>query len=410
MRAALAAVAVAALGVAAPATAGRPTCALLRPPPLEASFDHASYRPGEVAVLDVHARAPEIDVQILRSAPEVSPVDRPDLVDGVPIGPARSYVWGPDEHEVWIGLGSSWPSGVYFARVQEPDGRLAFAPFVLRPRALGATRAAVVVPTYTWQAYNFRGLGSWYTCGRVRSVDLGRPYLHRGLPPHFRAYDLPFIQWLTFTHKDVDYLADHDLGAVASGARLRTLYDLVVFEGHEEYVTQHVYDIVERYRDLGGNLMFLSANSFFRHVQIHRRRMALIGLWRDEGRPEAALGGAEYVGGNPRYRNKPYRITRANRVPWLFAGTGLGNGDPIRGAFGIEIDARTRSSPPQTVVVARIPNEFGRGGTAEMTYYETARGAKVFAAGTLAFGGSAEIEPVATILENLWARLVGEAG
>src|SRR6266516_1593717 len=206
MRAALAAVAVAALGVAAPATAGRPTCALLRPPPLEASFDHASYRPGEVAVLDVHARAPEIDVQILRSAPEVSPVDRPDLVDGVPIGPARSYVWGPDEHEVWIGLGSSWPSGVYFARVQEPDGRLAFAPFVLRPRALGATRAAVVVPTYTWQAYNFRGLGSWYT----------------------------------FTHKDVDYLADHDLGAVASGARLRTLYDLVVFEGHEEYVTQHV--------------------------------------------------------------------------------------------------------------------------------------------------------------------------
>jgi hypothetical protein len=92
-------------------------------------------------------------------------------------------------------------------------------------------------------------------------------------------------------------------------------------------------------------------------------------------------------------------------LPWLFAGTGLRNGDLVRGTFGIEIDARVRASPPQTIVVASIPDEFGRGETADMTYYETARGAKVFAAGTLAFGGSAEIEPVATMLENLWERL-----
>ena len=40
----------------------------------------------------------------------------------------------------------------------------------------------------------------------------------------------------------------------------------MIFSGHEEYVTQQIYDVVQRYRDLGGNLAFLSANNFFRHV------------------------------------------------------------------------------------------------------------------------------------------------
>jgi hypothetical protein len=40
-----------------------------------------------------------------------------------------------------------------------------------------------------------------------------------------------------------------------------------------------------------------------------------------------------------------------------------------------------------------------------MTYYETARGAKVFAAGTLDFGGSVMTWPVRRMLDNLWARL-----
>ena len=35
--------------------------------------------------------------------------------------------------------------------------------------------------------------------------------------------------------------------ALASGDDLRRLYDLVVFPGHTEYVSQHAYDVVERY-------------------------------------------------------------------------------------------------------------------------------------------------------------------
>ena len=75
------------------------------------------------------------------------------------------------------------------------------------------------------------------------------------------------------------------------------------------------------------------------------------------------------------------------------------------GGYGIEIDSTTPDSPPDTVVVAQIPDLLGPGITAQMSYYETPGGAKVFAGGTLDFGGSALTAPVARMLENLWARL-----
>ncbi len=40
-----------------------------------------------------------------------------------------------------------------------------------------------------------------------------------------------------------------------------------------------------------------------------------------------------------------------------------------------------------------------------MTYYETPRGAKVFAAGSMNFGGSAGSANVSTMLTNLWDML-----
>ena len=76
------------------------------------------------------------------------------------------------------------------------------------------------------------------------------------------------------------------------------------------------------------------------------------------------------------------------------------------GQYGIEIDHTTAQSPPGTIVLARIPDLFGPGRSAEMTYYETAGGARVFSAGVLAFGIRAVRDrAVAGILENVWRRL-----
>jgi len=71
----------------------------------------------------------------------------------------------------------------------------------------------------------------------------------------------------------------------------------------------------------------------------------------------------------------------------------------------MKIDATTRSSPSGTIVVAVIPNIFGPGINAEMTYYETPAGARVFNAGTLDFAGSVLTAPVTRMLENLWSRM-----
>ena len=54
-------------------------------------------------------------------------------------------------------------------------------------------------------------------------------------------------------------------------------------------------------------------------------------------------------------------------------------------------------------VLAEIPNLFGPGFTAQMTYYETANGAKVFASGAFTLA-SAVNSPIG---ERLVANLIG---
>jgi len=56
-------------------------------------------------------------------------------------------------------------------------------------------------------------------------------------------------------------------------------------------------------------------------------------------------------------------------------------------------------------VLAHIPGIFGPGKSAEMTYYTTPAGAKVFSAGVMNFGGSALWPIVSTMLQNLWTTL-----
>jgi N,N-dimethylformamidase beta subunit-like, C-terminal len=192
---------------------------------------------------------------------------------------------------------------------------------------------------------------------------------------------------------------------VSTPAALAARYDLLVFAGHEEYVTPHAFDLVEGYRDRGGNLVFLSANNFLYRVFRSGSSITKTERWRDLGRPEASLVGIQYVDWFQNvYPNRPYVVTGVRRAPWLFRGTRLGDGDRF-GLYGIEIDARTPASPPGTQVLATIPDAFGAGKTAEMTYYTSPRGAKVFAAGVLNFGGAALVPPTPRLLENLWARV-----
>ena len=395
-------------------TGRRPTAPVIRVLGVDAGFTRESYVPGETATLRVATDALVLSLQVFRAGTEDVPTYNDTLMNGVPVTDPVDIGWASPDRPGAIPVPvGDWPSGVYFAKLTADDGRIGFAPFVIRPAELGATRVAVIIPTNTWQAYNFRdddgnGWGdTWYAKGAGSTVKLGRPFLRRGVPPQYRKYDLGFLRWLAQRGKQPDYLTETDL-EVLNGDALAGRYDLVIFGGHTEYVTPREFDAIGRYRDLGGNLMFLSADNFFWQVQRRGDVLSRTRKWRDLGRPESALIGVQYRANDNGRLQRPFIVRAADTVPWLFAGTDLSNGASLGqelGGYGIEIDMTTPASPPGTTVLAEIPDLFGPGFTAQMTYYETPTGAKVFAAGAIDFGGTALLPAVSRMLENLWARL-----
>jgi hypothetical protein len=399
-----------------PTIPGQSRAPVVRVLGIEAACGRRSYVPGDLIWLRIVADARRLTLQTLHCGPEPEYSDRADEMSGVPVGKLVTLPWlayrnAPQQVRLLV---EDWPTGVYAVRLTAKDGRVGFAPFVVRPKTLGASRQAVVLPTNTWQAYNFYdadgdGFGDTWYAGGNPPVVLTRPYRERGVPPRFHRYDAPYLRWLSVTGKTPDYITDDDLETIVSGDELRRLYDLVVFPGHTEYETAHVYDVIQRFRDLGGRLISLSANAFFWKIKRTQNEIHRVKLWRNLGRPEAALLGAQYRANDNGTHQGSFVVANAQAVPWLFEGTEIENGSTIGDAvngYGIEVDAMTRSSPPGTVLVATIPNIFGQGINAEMTYYETPAGARVFNAGALDFGGSVLTYPVSRMLENLWSHML----
>jgi hypothetical protein len=390
--------------------------------PLLAGFQARSYAPGQVAVLAIRGGdTNRAALQIFRAGASGTP------------GPAAAPGWdkatfgkpatrpqqvhrptGVSRWLVHVRLGSDWPSGDYVARLTW--GRHAdYAPFVLRAGRLGAAPVLVVEPTNTWHAYDDVDGDSWYLNPAVHHIDLTHPFaasrvngqpVPAGLPEQFQRFDVGFLRWYWRSGYRADFISDDDLEHI-SNARQLSHYRLIVFGGHEEYVTSHTFDVITAYRNGGGNLAFLSANNFFYRVEVSGNTMTGRTPWRNLGRPEAALVGAQYAGwdeGN--YPNRPYRITNTAAAPWLFQGTGLHDGS-IVGNYGIEVDEPNSASPPHTHVLAVIPNELGPGKPAEMTIYTRGR-STVFDAGAINFEASAHWPALSRFFSNLWSHLSGE--
>jgi hypothetical protein len=396
-----------------------PRAPVVRLQGIDANFTTQSYVAGETATLRVSTDAPEVTVRIFQSGPEREVVYADNQMAGVetafnPVTYTWNKWWRSRTRRLTLKV-PNVPSGLYYAQLGAPDGRIGYAPFVVRPTELGkAHRVLVVLPTDTWEAYNHQdmdgdGYGdTWYAGEANQTVDTTRPYIARGVPPRFYRYDLPFLHWLYWSGWGAEFISDSDFDLIRSGDDLAKAYNAIVFEGHEEYVTEHQFDVVQRFRDLGGNLMFLSANNFFWRVQRTGDTIRRARQFRQIGKPEAALIGVQYRANDRGEKQGLYVVQNTAYAPFLWYGTDLVDGSSFGqfvGGYGIEIDVKTPQSPVGTVVVATIPNLFGDGLSAEMTYYETTAGAKVFAAGTLDFGGSASFWPIRRMLDNLWTRL-----
>ena len=308
------------------------------------------------------------------------------------------------------------------------------------------------------------GSGVCYS-SRLRPIPSLRPAFITsalGFPRHLAA-DLMIVEWLAAEGFEVDVLTDDDLDADPA-----TLdgYRVVLTGSHPEYVSQAMLDAFEAFVGDGGRLMYLGGNGFCwvtsrspdgRMIEVRRGQTnqlpwdscagelhhsttgELGGQWELRGRGARRLVGVNISAMG--LTAQAYQRTEAARDPrysWVF--DGLADDQPIGGegmvlgaAGGYEIDSAdvTLGSPASTVVLATAagdekdyelvtPGSTFTGkppvGTppsarADMVLLETASGGAVFSVGSIAWGGSLQVNggdnPVATVTRNVLTRFLG---
>src|SRR5215208_6236017 len=124
-------------------------------PKVEAFFTSESYPRGARAHLVIADHARGVSVRIFHAGAESTWNRANDEMYGVPVTPIRALGRVHGRRVLDIALGS-WPSGIYYAEVKAAGDRKGYAPFVLSPRRWGEHKVAIVIPTQTWQAYNYR--------------------------------------------------------------------------------------------------------------------------------------------------------------------------------------------------------------------------------------------------------------
>ncbi|MGL6278817.1 MAG: N,N-dimethylformamidase beta subunit family domain-containing protein [Gaiella sp.] len=316
---------------------------------------------------------------------------------------------------------SAWRSGYYLAKLilttGTDTGRAAAVPFAVRPPAGARPALLVVLPVNTWQQYNAWGGLNTYTdkVAAVR-VSFDRPYAHDLVKP---LLDYPIVRFVDQFRYDAGYVTDVDVDRDPS-LLLRT--QLVVVPGHSEYWTKRMRDGLERARDAGVDLAFLSGNTGYwqtRYTDASRRallqyRSAAVDpitdpsletvRWRDQpvDRQECELIGVQWQGGHPLTDPgvHPYTVARgALTHPW-FRGTGFRAGDRVRGAVGYEWDAIAPECAATNRRVRvlfhyegkRTPQKTGvytstfHSTNADLVTYRARSGATVLAVGSIDFG------------------------
>ncbi len=323
-------------------------------------------------------------------------------------------------HHWWLSwrlqIPATWSTGAYVAVLTTADGRhRSHIPFTVRDR--DPADLLLVLPDITWQAYNLfpedgRGGASLYHAwdeeGRLLgeedaavTVSFDRPYAGAGLPLHVgHAYD--FIRWAERVGYDLAYADARDLHA---GRVDPSLYRGVVFPGHDEYWTVPMRRAVERARDGGTALVFLSANTMFWQSQLDplpggspdrlltcrkHQGPGKPAQWRTQGEPEQHVLGIQYTGQVPR----PNPLVVRNSEHWFWDATDAGDGDELPGLVAGEADRYfPRTSLPdhtERVLLAHSPYRDARGARRhqETSLYRAPSGALVFSSGTFAWSPS----------------------
>jgi hypothetical protein len=255
---------------------------------------------------------------------------------------------------------SNFVTGYYAARFPTSNG-VRYILFSVRPVVLGShAPIAVIQPSNSDVAYNRFGGKSVYDSisddgHRATVVSFNRPYFDDSGLARYEIWEDHFVRWMKSEGRPFEVLTDDDL---EEGISLEA-YKAVVIVGHAEYWSRNARHTLEQYSRGGGHVAVFGANTMWWQVRVdlEARQMTiykeaapdpLLGVdddlvtvnWTDWPvlDPENRILGSSFL--NAGYANKQEngdRVPIPDRIPytvrnashWVFAGTGVRNGDPI---------------------------------------------------------------------------------
>ena len=311
-----------------------------------------------------------------------------------------------------------WVSGMYMVKLTASNGVQSYIPFVLRSSK--PSDFAFIHTANTDEAYNSWGGTSLYNdfthtlkAHRAFQVSFDRPFEQDTGAGLFFWYEYPMVRWLEQQGYDISYLSDPDLQNTST---VLQNYHAMLIVGHSEYWSKQMRDTLETAVNKGVNLAVFAANSIYWQIRYEPRPsggqsvperilVCYKGLGHQDpfygkdnsqitvtfrqaplNEPEQTLLGEMYASNwEPRLGGFPWVVADASS--WVFAGTGLKNGDSLPGLVGYEYDKVDPhfSTPPGLEILASSPvvDLSKNRDVSDATLYTSASGARVFNAGTI---------------------------
>jgi hypothetical protein len=388
------------------------------PGQLEGFADHVSVLPGQSFRLYVSTTAAHFTVHALRAGwyggDRAREVWTSAPVAGRKQAPAKEIARTRTDYAPWqpstTVSTANWPPGSYLLRLDGDNGKQSWVPITVRtPSVVG--RVVLIKEVTTEQAYNTWGGRSLYQGPdhgfntRARAVSFDRPYATTDGAALFFHDELSLVSLAERHALPVAYATDIELDAdphYLHGARA------VISEGHDEYWSRAMRATVRNGLNEGVNLAFFGANEVYRKIRfgptpLGERRLEIdykvvtedplygkpgkeglvTGNWRDKpaADPESTLSGEMYAcfpGDDP--------LVITDAKSWIWRGTGVHEGQKLRGVVGIEYDHVDLNWPtPRPIqILAHSPTLcHGRHIYADASYHVEKSGAGVFVGGTM---------------------------
>ena len=185
------------------------------------------------------------------------------------VTPGDCTIWKPN---------ASYSPGVYDINWERGESH---APLIISSSPVAKTKAktVVIVPDYTWQAYNIQSGGNFYFQNgkKKRGEDYSAGVLSLLRPNNFVRVGDP-VDWPTVTQEfpgvnPIAFLRESlgEVDVIQQSLLDTQHYDLkeyktIVVYGHDEYWTERVRYGIEHAVQQGSNLLNLSGNTGYRHI------------------------------------------------------------------------------------------------------------------------------------------------